>query len=160
MRSIAASFLFAVLLSACGSEATEQGTSLLLAELEGDLPEEERSRLVGSVTADPVEIEFPDGEGRVEVVVVTTQVGTDGESGPELSAESPPAYLRSIEVRALDAAGYAMSAALVGNPTNAGTTESPIHTRLVQITRTKSGLTGSSMSQMTLRVDIIGVTRI
>jgi len=65
---------------------------------------------------------------------------------------SEPSYLRAVSIQVVDAAGYELSAALVGRPTNAGTVESPVHTRIVQITRHKSGLFGQSGGQVSVRV--------
>jgi hypothetical protein len=63
-------------------------------------------------------------------------------------------------VEVVDAGGYEVSATLLGRPTNQGTVERPVHTRMVQVSRTRSGLTGTSTSQMTLRITPADVTAI
>ncbi len=148
-------------LGGCGSEETPSGTQILLVDVEEDLPHERRSALVGVLSADPATITFPDGEGSVSVVVMSARQGTRTETGgitADLSQE--PNILRSIEVNVVDAAGYELSAALAGQPTNAGTADAPEHTRIVQVTRRRSGLTGTSTGQMSLRVQPSGVERL
>jgi hypothetical protein len=109
---------------------------------------------------DPVEVSFPDGEGRVEVRTRSGRMSVASPDGTrQVRTDGPLTHIRSIEVRVVDAAGYAITAEVVGNPTNSGTVEVPIHTRLVRVTRTKSGLTGTSMAQMTIEVQPESVTR-
>lgn len=130
-------------LSGCGSDATPSGTSILVANVEDDLPEAQRGALAGAQAGAPVSIAFPDGEGSVEIVTTAA-----------------PTMMRTIEVRVADAGGYEISAELVGQPTNAGTVEAPVHTRIVLVTRRRSSLTGSSMGQMSIRVSPTGAERI
>lgn len=147
-------------LIACGSAATEPATQVLLAEIEGDLPHDQRRNLVGVLHGEPVEIAFADGEGRVQVLVDTARMGRREGDRVEVDMQAPPTHLRSVEVKVLDAAGYAITAEVVGNPTNAGSVERPEHTRIVQVTRRKSSLCGESMAQMSLQIQPDGVTRL
>jgi hypothetical protein len=147
-------------LAGCGSEATEAGTSLLVANVEEDLPHEQRSTLIGVLIAEPVRIAFPDNQGNVDVIVTSARESVRTEAGLSADLSRPPNILRSIEVNAAETDGYTLTAQLIGNPTNAGTEDAPIHTRLVRITRTKSGLMGTESAQMTLRVRPSGVERI
>jgi hypothetical protein len=120
---------------------------------------DERKWLVGVLTQPAVTMEFPDGQGKVDVEVVAARMAkeVDGKRAADLAQE--PGYLRSINVTVKDAAGYQITAALIGNPENIGTVEAPVHARLVQITRTKKGLTSSSLAQMTVKVSPRGVDR-
>ena len=147
-------------LAACGSAATAPGTEVLLANVEEDLPADQRRRLVGVITADPVQITFPDGEGKVEVIVGTARMAAPTAEGMRVDLSTPPTYLRSLQVQVVDAAGYEISAALVGNPVNTGTAERPEHTRTIQGPRRRSTRCGTEMSQMSLRAQPEGVTRL
>ena len=160
MPRLFASLLLALaLVTGCGDPPTPAGTQILSVNVEEDLKPDQRKALLGVLTMPSVAVEFPDGKGSVEVEVVAARMTkeVDGKSVADLKAE--PGYLRTINVKVKDAAGYVTTAALVGNPENLGTVEAPVHARLVQITRKKSGLTGSSMSQMTLKVSPRGVER-
>lgn len=148
------------LASACGSPETPADTEILAANVEDDLPQDTRRWLVGVLRQDPVRVSFPDGEGTVEVEVISARNATETGGQRSVDTTSEPSYLRSIHVRVVDAAGYELSAALLGSPTNEGTTEAPRETRIVQITRQKSGLTGTSMAQMSIRVRPTGAERI
>jgi hypothetical protein len=158
-RLLASLLLALVLVTGCGDPPTTAGTKILSANVEEDLKPDQRKALLGVLTMPSVLVEFPDGKGSVEVEVVAARMTkeADGKTVAELKDE--PGYLRTIDVKVKEAAGYVISAAIVGNPENLGTVELPIHARLVQITRKKSGLTGSSMSQMTLKVSPRGVDR-
>lgn len=150
----------ALVLAACGSDVTPTGTSILVANVEDDLAQERRSALVGVLTADPVTIAFPDGETSVDVIVTSAREGTRTANGITADLAAVPGILRSIEVRVAEPGGYELSAELVGNPTNSGTADSPVHTRIVQVTRRRAGLSGTSMGQMSLRVRPSGVERL
>ena len=124
----------------------------MLANVEDDLAPETRSSLVGVLEAPPVRIAFPDGETSVDVVVTSARGATRIDGGMTVDMQSEPRYLRAIRIDVADAGGYDITASVVGNPTNVGTVEAPIESRLVQITRRKSGLFGSKMGQMSVRV--------
>jgi hypothetical protein len=129
-----------VSLSGCGSEGTAADTRILLANVEdSDIPADVRSTL-GATEESEHEVRFPDGDGVLRFVVSHARAQNDGR------------YLRTIAVVVVSSGGYELSAEVISAPTNAGTVESPVHTRLVQITRQKSGLTGTTMGQMTVRV--------
>jgi hypothetical protein len=152
--------VIAVLLGGCGTSATPPGQEILAANVEQDLKPEQRKALVGVLHMPVVSIAFPDGQGSVEVEVIAAR-------GPRREGEETvadlklePAFVRSVLVHVKDAAGYARSAEVIGNPVNIGTADSPIHARLVQITRRKSGLLGKSMAQMTVRASPRGVERL
>ena len=142
--------LAAFLASACGPTPTPNDTVILTANVEEtDVPPDIRRTLVGVITREH-ELSFPDGEVDLELEVAhgrATDIEGDDEATPD-----GPRYLRSIVVRVANAEGYAVRAELIGMPTNRGSNAEPVHTRLVQVTRERGGLTGSSTAQMTLQI--------
>ena len=159
MRLAFVIFALALLLG-CGPAATPAGQDVLVANVEEDLTPEQRKALVGALHMPVAAITFPDGQGSVEVEVIAARGATRDGNGMTVDLQREPAFLRSIRVRVKDAAGYQITAQVVGNPVNVGTAESPIHARLVQITRKKSGLFGSSMAQTSFRATPRGVERL
>lgn len=147
------------LISGCGDPPTPAGTQILAANVEEDLKPEQRKALVGVLSMPVVTVEFPDGAGSVDVEVVAARMAKV--DGDKMSADlaTEPGYLRSIVVKVKDAAGYEMSAQVIGNPENLGTEAAPIHARLVQITRHKKSIGGTSMAQMTVKASPRGVER-
>ena len=148
------------LLFGCGPPATPTGQDILVGNVEADLKPEDRKALVGAVHMPVAGITFPDGQGSVDVEVIVARGATRDGDKMTVDLQREPTFMRSILVKVKDAAGYQISAQLVGNPVNVGTAESPIHARIVQITRQKSGLFGSSMAQMSLRASPRGVERL
>src|SRR5688500_17284097 len=125
----------AALLTACGGSGTEAGTRILAADVEDtDVPPEVLRTLVG-VIASEHEVQFPDGEGKVRVRVRNGRAADTSQGDVRVPGPEATLYLRSINVEVVDAGGYEMSATLLGNPTNAGTVERPVHTRMVQVSR-------------------------
>ena len=146
----ALALVLAAILSACGPAATANDTVILTANVEDtDVPPDIRRTLVGVITREH-EVSFPDGEVDLELEVAHGRA-TDIQGDDEVTADGA-LYLRSIVVRVADAEGYAVRAQLIGTPTNRGSVAEPVHTRLVQITREKGGLTGRSSAQMTLQI--------
>ncbi|MBL8741889.1 MAG: hypothetical protein JNK04_12365 [Myxococcales bacterium] len=149
VRLLASLVLVGLLVMGCGDAATPAGTQILSANVEADLQPGQRKSLVTVPGAPPSTVEFPDAQGSVEVEVVAASTDPGRDAG----------YLRSIVVKVKDAAGYQISAQMIGNPENLGTEEAPMHARLVQVTRRKGSAGGSSMAQMTLKVSPRGVER-
>lgn len=144
--------LVLALLSACGGSATPPDTTVLVANVEEeDVPPDVRRTLVGVIRQQHT-VRFPDGEGTMELEVAHGRATDNSDGTIRVPGDDAVLYLRSITVVVKDAAGYEIDAQLMGNPTNQGTAERPVHTRLVQITRTRSGLTGTSTSTMTVQV--------
>lgn len=139
-RAIVSSML---LFSACGEE-TPAHTSILEVSLEDEIPEAERESLIGIAHRERT-VSFPDGEGTIVVTAAHARSPAGG------------LYVRTIDVEVEDAAGYTITAQVIGAPTNRGTEAEPVHSRLVQVSRTRSGLSGSSSSTMTLAVSPSGV---
>ena len=158
-RLLASVALTVALITGCGEPPTPAGTQILLANVEEDMKPDQRKALVGVLTMPSVTIGFPDGQGSVDVEVVAARMTKEANGTMVADLKDEPGFLRSINVVVKDAAGYEISAALVGNPENLGTEGAPIHARLVQITRTKAGLASRSMAQMTLKVSPRGVDR-
>ncbi|MGE0789930.1 MAG: hypothetical protein AB7S26_29925 [Sandaracinaceae bacterium] len=129
-------------LAACGG-GTAAGTELLDLDASSDMPAEHRP-------AEPppegvVEVVDGPGEGsRIEFAIAAIAVPDGGR------------YVHHVRVSVEDSGGWELSASAVGGPTNGGTVEAPIHQRIILVTATKSGVTGSESHQASYRVSADG----
>jgi hypothetical protein len=125
-----------VLAAACGNEPTPSGTVILDESLES----EASGTLEGSEeTTEELALE---GGAKVTVALTTARAG-EGR------------FIRRVRVTTADAAGAEVTASLTGNPTNLGTEAAPVHSRIVLVSESRSGLTGTSLNQtsFTVRAD-------
>jgi hypothetical protein len=159
MRALALALVL-TLTAACGGPVTPAGEEILVADVQTDLEPDERKWLVGILEADPVTITFPDEEASVDVIVVAARRAKGSGASRSVDTSKPPTFVRSITVRAKDAAGYELTSELTGNPVNVGTEEEPIHSRTLKVRRHKKSLFGTSTAEMSIRATPSGVERL
>ncbi len=145
-------FALALCLIACGSPATAPDTQILVADVDDtDVPPDTLRTLIG-VIEKKHDVVFPDGTGKLEVVVTHGRAADKSHGDIRVPGDDARLYLRAITVRVVDAGGYELGASLLGDPTNTGTEDKPIHTRMVQIKRMRSTLFGTEAATLTARV--------
>lgn len=114
----------------CSSEATAAGTEVFSVDTSSDVAATDQPALGGPQEHSET-VTIVDGEGQATIRFQTAQAPAGGQ------------YVLNIAVTVDDAAGYEVTAGAPGNPVNLGTTEAPVHTRMISIAGFKESMLGS-----------------
>ncbi len=134
MKKMSAVILFvALVVTACGGDATPTGTVVLdesfEADADGPLDGTEQSEHELTLV----------GGARVSVAL---SVGRTARGR----------YVRHASVTVTDASGAQISATLLGDPVNRGTESTVLHERMIRVREARTGLTGRSSNETNIAV--------
>jgi len=138
-------------LAGCGDPPTANGTKVLEVDTTKDLPADLQKALAGQGGPEthPATFRHPllDDEGEIRIDFTTVDAPSGGK------------YITRIDVTVNDAAGYQVSAGAPGNPVNLGTTEAPMHSRMVSVAASKSDWGRSTGGTRTYQVSADGTVK-